>query len=308
MPAPPDATRILGEFPPKELGSCVTIDPGPDQDGVLANLAIVIDGEVPHATAKASIENLNRCLGTADPDLAIVGIGAEGSIITGGGNTYTAYKHISIENEQEWRTDVDSLRDGKGLLTLLSCNTGSGSIGQQFLNRLVALTGRRIRARTGLVYCDGKQITFEEKSVWNEAGPGQAAPLIERPAPPNAPFSVPSQVQVGGITIDTERIQPLRIRATPGGSPVRIEADMVHFAVRPDLIDFAHPFTAPGEPLAPMTAEVFLRTPGVPGGEVRLLLIYADVVARDAADPSRFYDISPELTRALQARFRRLDR
>jgi hypothetical protein len=103
-----------------------------------------------------------------------------------------------------------------------------------------------------------------------------------------------------GNEIDAKNTK-LRVRPVSGGSP-HDAAD--EFDVPLDEIDFMHPFTPPGEPLAPVTAEVFVRMDGDGGGEVLLLRIYADVVARDVSDPSRFYDVSPELTQRLQARLR----
>ncbi|HEX8619798.1 MAG TPA: hypothetical protein VF911_19610 [Thermoanaerobaculia bacterium] len=297
---PISEARLFKRYDPAELGPCVTIDPGPDPEGVLENLANVIRWATPHNSVRQAIENLKNCTAQDDGGIAIVGIGAAGSIITGGGASYEPHKHISIENGNEWSADVQTLAGGSGVLTLFACDTGAGEAGRILLERVAALTNRPVRARTGLIYCSD-HIYFEENTNWREVRPGEILPPTFRPVPKYAPFELPPTVAFDGHEIDAKEAPRLRVRPLAGGSP-HDATDA--FEVPLNAIDFMHPFTPPGEPLAPVTAEAFVRMDGDRGGEVLLLRIYADVVARDMSDPSRFYDVAPELTRALRTRSR----
>lgn len=285
-------SRTYAPLDVTELGPCVTVDMAADRNGALANLRGYLSNEVLHGTVQGAISNLNSCSEVTTQPLTIAGHGLEGTIITGGGHLIYTGKHISHDNVAQWDGHVRGLTRGPGRLTILSCSTGGGAGGALLLSRLANRTGRVVRARTGLSYFDTDKVYFEDGTVWNEVAPETEARNIARPRPRYAPFQQPSVLTLGGMTFPVGQIDSLRLDFQLGESVSYTPGD----DERADLltmIDFAHPFTPPGEPLAPETARILIRTRS---GATRTILIYGNVLARDEIDRSRYFDVDLPLT------------
>lgn len=286
--------RTYQKFEVSELGPCITIDDG--NDSALAAARTFLTNGLGHQSIETARTNLNGCGDISSVDLTVVGHGGEGSIFVGGAGKRQTGKFVGSENEAEWKPLLKDLASGSGVVSLLACNTGSGKRGAKLLNKLTKTTKRPVRALTGIAYIFTDAIHLEAGIDWNVATPEQDAGVVNRPKPANAPFPVPANLNIGNKSFSLDSIARVRIdgweieRETAFSPTAEERRDLAQ------LIDFTHPFTPPGLPLAPVTARIVIELSSGPGLVLRdevTLLIYGDVLAQDAADPSRFFDIDP---------------
>jgi hypothetical protein len=284
--------RTYQKLDVSELGPCVTLDDGTDDNGALANVRGFLTNELPHQSIVTARDNLNVCTDAAIVDMAIVGHGGEGAVFVGGGGKRQAGKFLGSQNDAEWKPKLDDLVAGSGTLSLLACNTGVGSRGAKLLNLLATTTKRPVRAMNGIAYFDTNAILLEEGIDWNLAKPDAPATAVARPTPPNAPFETPAYVVLGNARFASESIN--RFHSSGWTAREKISSPATPLVRRTffRLIDLEHPFTPPGLPLLPETGRIEVETTG---GIRRTLIIYGDVLARDAIDETQFFDIDPTI-------------
>jgi len=280
-------------FDEKELGPCVTIDGGTDSDGALANIRSFLTGRSLHNSIQDAHDNLNKCADIKTGDLAIVGHGMSGAIFVGGGDHSANNQTVRFNNENDWKTLLHDITAGTGRITLLSCNTGSDDAGAKLLNRLVAQTGRPVRALNALAYFTPNAILLEKGAVFNEATSSTAAVAVARPKPPHEPSEEVAVVQLGKGPLQTKDISAFHVtQSTISGERPLLSPRTDNVAAFLQLVDLAHPFTPPGPPLSPKTSEITILTTS---GPPRKLIIYGNVLARDADVPTRYYDIARDV-------------
>lgn len=277
----------------EELGTCVTVDEGVDGNSALVNVRSFLQGESHHASIETARDKLNLCTDIATADIAIVGHGVAGKIYVGGIDRFIPEKTIGSTNESHWAPLIaePKLKPGTGRLSLLSCVTGSGDRGAEVLNQLRRATNRPVRALNGVAYFFPNGILLQKGTEWNEATLSLAAVKKSRVKPVHEPFTTPETVIVGKTPLKTRDVIGLRVKyfAMDGGGTIPQTPDQLRRFLR--LIDLAHPFEPPGEPLLPETARITLLTRD---GSPRTLIIYGDVLARDADQMTRFYDIASD--------------
>lgn len=139
---------------------------------------MVAKGAATHSSPAEAFANLAAC--PCQRELILIGHGAPGELIVGGGDRFLPGKVLRGGKESEWQAAVRLLPPGATPLTLLSCDTGRGDDGTSFLQLLADTVGRPVRARTGFTYCIDGVIDFEPETEWKEAIPNDARSMREQ--------------------------------------------------------------------------------------------------------------------------------
>lgn len=139
---------------------------------------MVAKGASTHSSPAEAFANLAAC--PCQQELILIGHGAPGELIVGGGDRFLPGKVLRKGKESEWQDAARLLPPGTAPLTILSCDTGRGEDGTSFLQFLADTVGRPVRARTGFTFCIDGVIDFEPQTEWKEVIPDTARSMSEQ--------------------------------------------------------------------------------------------------------------------------------
>lgn len=281
------------------VGNAVTIDSSPD-NGFLNCACGAYGGCMRHDSTSTAINNLTGVLqlaiaGTKNP--IIVGHGNEGLLITGQGqNASDPNKYMMTWNEYLWGPEVQRLQPKAfPILTIISCHTGAGQSGADFLFALAKRINHPVQARTGLTYCGGNQLSFENNSTWQVATPTSKPNPIAAPTPHFTTDLSLVAFDKGGINMHLDTTAGVEI--TIYNASAVAQKDAQRFQVSGDaalgllsLIDFNNPFKPGGVPAAIVTGILEIKGKDEKGAPlVRDFTIFNDRLLQDNDTMDVFY-------------------
>jgi hypothetical protein len=244
------------------IGGDVTIDSstGANDNGALACMRTAWSNPMSDSSTTQAVSNLLSVARRRDTLnlnlLVMVGHGNEGLITTGSGQgSLNPGTYLSIWNQSgDWGPQLQRLA-GKTytMLTLLACDTGANSDGATLLSQVANASNHTVRARTGLVNCGGGSITYQDGSTWQMATPGAPAPTpIPWPSPPPGSKVVVMRKGRAWQTVQIAHVQRVSyVGHPPGRGAVELTGASAQDVA--SLVDFAHPVSGFGNPLARFT-------------------------------------------------------
>jgi hypothetical protein len=150
------------------------------------------------------------------------------------------------------------------ILYIFSCHTGAGESGADFLYELAKIIGKPAAGRTGFLYSNDRELSFENGSVWQVATPDTRPKAIEAPSPHFSELPVNNFSVEDGLTIEIPNIKSI-VTSTPGApnltKSITANPD-IHQAIISALFA-SEPHIIPGAPAAMITsiAEITFKHP-----------------------------------------------
>lgn len=168
----------------------------------------------------------------------IIGHGNEGVIETGMGQSgpFDNNKIIFPWNISYWGPELDRIQASRiTYVSLWACHPGAGDDGAELVYLAATRAQRAVRAPTGFLFCNSKQIWFEKGTQWQVGTP------THRPTPIPAPsqhFTAQTmwQFESSGRALTSKDVSSVAI--TPAGfGPMRIKSTSVQGQDAQDLVD-----------------------------------------------------------------------
>lgn len=295
-------------------GLCITID-GSASDPALAcmrNHNWTYPPKTDNSTDDVA-NNIGQCIPAIGPALqppAIIGHGTSGDISAGSGSgPITVGQDIGVTTESDWQPKLSALAGRQfDKLTLLSCNTGAGTDGAQLVQDLANSVKQSVTAPTGQVFCDPAtgDISFETGNQWQTATPSGTAP-----APLSTPMHSFQSVKGKLILNDGKAHYQIDLASKPiavfsSNPPSRVNPFTVNGADALEFlrdVDFAHPSTIKGEPLAKVTAYLRLTFSTQKESIMKEYTIFNDDLLQDQSNHQIYYYVLPEFSRHVHTAF-----
>jgi hypothetical protein len=293
-PAPPGAAAARAPLIP--AGVAVTVqDDASDSTLTCAPL----QGLPVHGDSENAFRNLTSASQTR---ASVVGYGSPGKLCTGrAGQCATVTTAMNIFDVNDWSSFAQSIQGKFSRLTVLACNVGQCDDGAAFITRLAEETKTRVRAPTGLVWCQDDTLTLDPDNEWIEARPGRPAKAKCPPhvVPVLENYNLFLNGQWKEVPVRSIRVLEFTYDGFPPYEGGVAETEQARSLL--PLVDLGHPFRKRAKPLAAVTGRIQLSV-SVEGSHpiVKNLILYADALVADAEAKDFYYRVDNRLHQQLQ--------
>jgi hypothetical protein len=277
------------------IGGASAISAGPD-NGANDKLALRFSNPTRHRNTREALDSLNSSPSTARR-VNICGHGNLGYVETGKGQLpqFDAARMFGIWSLSYNAAEIATLsRRDFALFSIYSCDTGAGQSGAEFLFRLANALGRATRARTGLMFIDTHEITYEPGSTWQVAFPGSKPTSIPTPSGDNFRRNgteIHFPFKRGLAPLIASSIEGIKIHRLSGSSPketyIDREADVLELL---ETLFYSEPLASSGIVPAFLTAEITLGLVDSKGKTSEVTLdVFNDRIVRESVSGVFYY-------------------
>jgi len=294
--APAPAGAAAASAPLVPAGVAVTVQDNPS-DPTLTCAPLL--GLPVHDDTENAFQNLTSA---GQARAFVVGYGTPGELCTGrAGECGTVITSMNNFDANDWTSFANSIRGKFSRLTVLACNVGQCEDGAALITRLAEEAGTRVRAPTGLVWCQDDTLTLDENNEWIEARPGRPAraKCPPRAVPVLENYNLFLNGQWTKVPVKSVRVVEFKYKGIPPYENGTVETDQARSLL--ELVDWGHPFKKQARPLAAVTGRIQLSV-SVEGSHpiVKNLILYADALVADAEAKDFFYRTDNRLHEKLQ--------
>ncbi len=279
------------------LNGCITVDKTKAPKGSTLYIARKRYKSPPngrHLSRTAAITNVQNCLAAGNKVVTLVGHGDQGLILTGSGDVFTTdtTKFIGLSNSADWTPELSAIANQLTSLTLLSCDTGAGLAGANFLKQLATTLNVTVQAPTGQVYFPSATSDpfLEECATWQKATPGVLPDAIALPRVSQPDSFMTTLILRGVARVAIADVVSLQLYET-----ISVESPLIQSwsgreaQVAATYVEFDRPFEPGGVPAAIVTGMLVLTFKGATGNEQRSFRVYNRRLVQDMTYEETFY-------------------